>query len=165
MSHPFKEWLVANHAGENTPIGDLAGDVRLDPDFPTKGDRRDVLRYFEDVWGASTEFLDCVEAAWQLYEPHAVHPFVSWLGRQDNEVFATLAADYGDFLPASGDRETLRAVVENDAREPEADRHDPVSVFDVSWAQFRPTCEAPDCSSTVGLQWEFCAVHVLAELP
>ncbi len=161
--HPFKTWLLANHADENTPLGDLAGDVRLDPNFPTKGNRQDLLRYVEEVWGASAAFLDCFERAWQLYEPHAIHPFVLWLRRQDNAVFATFLADYGDILPATGGREALRAVVENDDSETNAN-FDGLSVFDVAWRQFRPTCTTPGCKLAVGDRMDLCAVHALAEL-
>ena len=77
VQHPFKAWLLANHADENTPIGDLAGDVGLDPNFPTKGNRQALLRHVEEVWGASAAFLDCFEAAWRLYEPIGEHPFES----------------------------------------------------------------------------------------
>ena len=160
--HPFKAWLLANHVGENTPLGDLAGEVRLDPTFLAKGTRRDLLRYFEEVWGASGAFIDCFEAAWQLYE--AVHPFVSWLRQQDNAVFATFAADYGDLLPATGGREALRAVVENDDRELDANKFDGLSVFDVAWREFRPTCTTPGCKLAVDDRMDLCAVHVLAEL-
>ena len=161
--HPFKAWLLANHADENTPIGDLAGEVRLDPNFPTKGNRQDLLRYVEEVWGASAAFLECVEVAWQFYEP-SHHPFVWWLGRQDNAVFASFLADYVDLFPATGGREALRAVVENDGREPAANQHDPLSVFDVAWQMFRPTCTTLGCNNVVGLGMDLCAVHVLAEL-
>jgi hypothetical protein len=72
--HPFKEWLLEEHAGKNTPLGDVAFDVSSDSSFPTEGDRQDLLRYFEDKWSASAAFLDCFEAAWQMFRPTCLTP-------------------------------------------------------------------------------------------
>ncbi|WP_420451565.1 YozE family protein [Ilumatobacter sp.] len=160
--HPFKTWLIDGHAGENSPLGDLAADVGRDDNFPISGGRRALLDYFATVSDSSIQFLDCFEAAWALYEPATVHPFVAWLRRNParNPVFRDFADEYGGLLPATGDRETMRAVVEN--RE-DGDTWN-LTCFDVAWQRFRPTCEWPNCVEAADMQMSVCAVHALKEL-
>ncbi len=84
-AHPFKKWLVQQHGKADTAVGDLARDVRLDPGFPTRGERRDLRNYLAEC-GAESDALVTFEEAWALYEPDgspADHPFVTWLLRRD----------------------------------------------------------------------------------
>ena len=94
-----------------------------------------------------------------------LHPFVQWLQKQDNPLFAVFASDYGDLLPPTGDRETLRAVVKANDKEPDPRKWDGLNLFDVAWHKFQPTCEAPDCNRVVDIQRSLCSVHsTMAEL-
>ncbi len=141
--HPFKTWLLANHVHEDTPVGDVARDVRLDPGFPSTGERRDLRRFFTDVWNADSNFLASFEEAWALYEPDgspADHPFVTWLLRREDlradTPLARFARDYADAFPSSGDRAALRAIVEVQF-DPDDDWADwMLTCFDVAWEQY-----------------------------
>ena len=136
--HPFKVWLLANHVHEDTTVGDLARDVRLDPGFPSQGERRDLRRYLTDVWNADSNFLVCFEEAWRLYQPDgspADHPFVTWLLRRDlrdGTPLGNFARDYSNLLPASGDRLWLRGVLEDQG----VDDEYLLTCFDVAWEQY-----------------------------
>jgi uncharacterized protein YozE (UPF0346 family) len=157
--HPFKAWLIEHHAGENTQLGDLAGDVRLDSNFPTEGSAQDLLGHLEETRGASTAFLNRFVEAWRLYLAPSAHPFVHWLrsDTQDNPVLATFANDCGDLLPATGGRKVLRAVLEAD--EGETDSWN-LSCFEAAWQIFRLTCLTPGCNQVVGIQMSLCSVHI-----
>jgi hypothetical protein len=171
--HPFKVWLRANHVKEDTPVGDLR-DVQLDAGFPSEGERQDVRRYLKDVWGADTTFLLSFEEAWGLYEPDgspADHPFVTFLlhrDLRDGTPLSAFAQEYANLLAATGDRATLRKMVEEDLGY-DPDDVDPhtsgtLSCFDIAWNQFRPTCETADCEKAVGIKTSLCGVHALEEL-
>jgi hypothetical protein len=161
------KWLIENHADADTAIGDVAREVQRDTDIPTEGERRDVRRYLEEEWCAGPDFLVCFEEAWRLYEPSgspADHPFVTFLLKLDLrsiEPLSMFARGYANLFPPTGDREAMRAVLEEYVGE--EDTWD-LSCFDVAWHKFRPTCEEPGCPLPVDVQMSVCAVHVLAEL-
>jgi hypothetical protein len=167
LQHPFKKWLLANHVHEDTTVGDMAREVRLDPGWPSDGGRRDLRRHMEQVWHADGNFLLCFEEAWRLYEPDgspADHPFVTWLLRQDlraDTPLSTFARDYANIFPAEGERDGLRAVLAAsfDPDDPWADWM--LTSFDMSWERYeqqalsrrrprptvRPCCRSPTARS------------------
>jgi hypothetical protein len=171
--HPFEVWLLAHHVDEDTHVGDLARDVRLDPDFPSEGERRDLRRFFEDMGGVDPAVLASFDEAWRLYEPDgspADHPFATFLldrDLRDATPLSTFAQEYANLLPTTGDRATLRTMVEHylgyepDGDPDEVDPHTSwtLTCFDVTWQQFRPTCEAFGCAESVDLQMSLCGVH------
>ncbi len=116
-AHSFKTWLVENHSKADTPVGDLARDVRLDPGFPHQGERRDLRNYLAEC-GVESDWLVSFEEAWRLYQPDgspADHPFVTWLLRRDLRAHTPLdsfARHYSRVFPGSGDRARLRAELE-----------------------------------------------------
>lgn len=136
--HPFKVWLLDNHVREDTTVGDMAREIRLDPGWPSEGERRDLRRYMERVWHADINFLMCFEEAWRLYEPEgspADHPFVTWLLRldlRDGSPLGDFARDYANLLPATGDRLWLLCVLEDLVGD------DPylLMCFKVAWEKF-----------------------------
>ncbi len=136
-AHPFKKWLVQQHGKADTAVGDLARDVRLDPGFPTRGERRDLRNYLAEC-GAESDALVTFEEAWALYEPDgspADHPFVTWLLRRDLRAHTPLsgfARHYSSIFPSSGDRERLRADLEDYV----GDDAWVLTCFDVAWEQW-----------------------------
>lgn len=142
--HDFKKWLVKEHVKADTPVGDLARDVRLDLTFPVEGGRRELRRYLQEAWGASPDFLLCFEEAWRLYEPGGSaeeHPFTTWLLRLDlrsDVPLSTFARNYANVFPAEGDRTALRAVLA-DYLGGDPDDGETIwnlTCFDVAWEQF-----------------------------
>jgi uncharacterized protein YozE (UPF0346 family) len=145
--HPFKAYLLKEHIHEETFVGDLARDVRLDLAFPTEGGRRELRRYLQDAWGAHNDaLLDALldlDEAWVLFEPDgspADHPFTTWLlkrdDRRDDTPLGRFARDYADVFPSAGDRDGLRAALAAsfDSDDPWADWM--LTCFDMSWEQY-----------------------------
>ena len=66
----FRTWLVANHAAEQTPIGDLAREVRDDDEWPDDHQFESLREYLEylDSQDASNDALDLLEQAWDQYK-------------------------------------------------------------------------------------------------
>lgn len=143
-NHPFKTWLLNNHVHEDTTVGDLARDVRLDVAFPSTGERRDLRRYLTDVWDAASDFLICFEEAWRLYEPDgspADNPFTTWLLRldlRDETPLGNFARDYANIFPLVGDRLWLRGVLQDHLGGSEDDDWADwtLACFDVAWKQY-----------------------------
>jgi uncharacterized protein YozE (UPF0346 family) len=52
MALSFYEWLM-EQVGRDDPIGDLAGDVKRDPNFPADGERDDAAEYLQSKGGSS----------------------------------------------------------------------------------------------------------------
>lgn len=65
--HPFVTWLVEHHGRDETPVGDLARDLRHSPDFPTWGGRADLRGYLYDV-GVETWALEAFDQAWTAWK-------------------------------------------------------------------------------------------------
>jgi uncharacterized protein YozE (UPF0346 family) len=65
----FRTWLVTNHAGEQSPLGDFAREVRDDDEWPDLQfeSLREYLEYL-DSHDASTDALDLLEEAWDQYK-------------------------------------------------------------------------------------------------
>ncbi|MFJ4084912.1 YozE family protein [Streptomyces iakyrus] len=65
----FRAWLVTNHAGEQSPLGDVARDVRDDDEWPDIQfeSLREYLEYLNSQ-DASEDVLDLIEEAWGQYK-------------------------------------------------------------------------------------------------
>lgn len=61
-------WLVEHHGKADTPVGDLARDVRHDPNFPVKGGREDLRNFLEEFAGADSWALEAFDQAWSAYK-------------------------------------------------------------------------------------------------
>jgi hypothetical protein len=93
------------------------------------------------------------------------HPFVAWLGQQENEVYRVFLRRYIGGFPTHGDRSELRAVVEADDRELAPNEWSPLDLFDTAWQAYRPYCAAPDCKNLAHSGTDWCGVHIsMAEL-
>ncbi|WP_309032534.1 YozE family protein [Streptomyces alfalfae] len=65
----FRTWLITHHADEQSPIGDLARDVRSDTDWPTAvSDELAVYRDHLEAMDAVDEALEALDDAWDAYE-------------------------------------------------------------------------------------------------
>lgn len=62
-AHSFAKWVVRHHVEDETPVGDLARDLREDYDFPAMGGRVDLRVYLYER-GARPELLDAFDTAW-----------------------------------------------------------------------------------------------------
>lgn len=43
----FYDWMITNYIDDNSPIGDLAHDIKRDDDFPRNGGLREMYEYME----------------------------------------------------------------------------------------------------------------------
>ncbi|MEU2969068.1 YozE family protein [Streptomyces ardesiacus] len=68
----FRTWLVTTHASEQSPLGDLARDVRDDDEWPDLQfeSLREYLDYL-NTQGAGIDALDLLEEAWDQYKGRA----------------------------------------------------------------------------------------------
>ena len=66
----FYTYMMRNHYGEQSPAGDLAGDIKRDKDsFPRLGiGKHDEIRWYLDMQGACDACLDVFEKCWKEYE-------------------------------------------------------------------------------------------------
>lgn len=62
----FKDWLLANYRGVDSPFGDLADDTARVRDFPEVNDREAIYRYLLRR-NACQECLAVFNAAWAAY--------------------------------------------------------------------------------------------------
>jgi len=64
----FTEWL-SFQAGRPDPVGDLAGDVARDPEWPSRsdGNLRDLLAYLRRM-GACPGALEALRQAWSEWQ-------------------------------------------------------------------------------------------------
>lgn len=169
--HPFVAWVVARHGKDDNNLGDFA--IEIAPSLPATGthdELRDLLYWTAPHWS-----LHVFDGLWANYQ-HTLwaatrHAFVAWLvdhhGDEADTPLGMFARDYAKVFPQTGDRATLRAVLEAHVAEwgDSPANHPAVDCFDIAWQRFRPTCEAPDCAQTVEVQMSLCGVHApLGEL-
>ncbi len=62
--HPFVTYIVTHHGKADTPVGDLARDLKSGYGVPSSGDLRTWLA---DVAGADQWALDAYDKAWDEY--------------------------------------------------------------------------------------------------
>lgn len=64
----FKEW-IKRYEGKDTPLGDLAADVRRDAKFPENGGYEDIYRHLENVANRNIrhKVLRIFREAWAAY--------------------------------------------------------------------------------------------------
>ena len=60
----FKTWLLENHLGEDTRIGDLAEDVKQDEEFPVTDEFEDLYYYIEYKPGSCQDAAIALMAAY-----------------------------------------------------------------------------------------------------
>lgn len=147
--HDFKKYLIKEHVHEETAVGDLARDVRLDLTFPATGERRDLRRYLDGRDGVCNNALITFEEAWRLYEPDgspADHPFSTFLLRldlRDGTPLSTFALRYAGVFSATGDRDALRAELDVYlADEDDGERTWQLACFDVAFDNFTSAAAA-----------------------
>jgi uncharacterized protein YozE (UPF0346 family) len=62
----FIQWLYGC-MGEDSPVGDLARDVRMDKDWPKKSNSKNTfVRHLKEV-GAVDAAVEALQVAWQRY--------------------------------------------------------------------------------------------------
>ncbi|MCX5037035.1 MULTISPECIES: YozE family protein [Streptomyces] len=64
----FTAWLKS-HKDQHNAIGDLARDVSLDPDWPSRKGRQGQLDYLEEC-NAIPAAVETLERAWTEYEAY-----------------------------------------------------------------------------------------------
>lgn len=70
MSKSFYSWLL-QFKTDDTPIGDLTRDARLDKDFPRHSVSRKHLREYLESMGACDRVMSIFEEAFTHYEKNA----------------------------------------------------------------------------------------------
>ncbi len=99
----------------------------------------------------------------------SVHPFAAWLvehyADQADTPLGKFAREFAPLFPDTGDRATLRAVVEAHA----AEWDDWLAswmptCFDVAWQQYHPKCASPGCNQPACEAMSYCGEHALSEL-
>ncbi|MGX1268059.1 YozE family protein [Streptomyces phaeoluteigriseus] len=68
----FRTWLVTTYAGEQSPLGDFAREVRDDDEWPDPQfeSLREYLEYLDSL-DAGIDTLDLLEEAWDQYKGRA----------------------------------------------------------------------------------------------
>ncbi len=158
--HDFAKWLVEKHSKSDTPVGDLARDVRDGLGLPDSGDRA-ALRYHLDYNGVDQWALDALDVAWAEYEQASAdeHPFVLWLVEKHCDADTPLghfARVLSPDFPVSGERVDLRRFLEYNG----ADEY-MLACFDVAWEQFSPTCSYVRCTEPAANKSLLCELHGL----
>lgn len=68
----FNQWLKGR-IEENTPVGDLARDVRVDRNWPKQdSNKRIFTKYMKDI-NASDGAVEALNTAWKRYMNHKYH--------------------------------------------------------------------------------------------
>ncbi|PJO45145.1 YozE family protein [Lysinibacillus xylanilyticus] len=67
----FKQWIL-QYINEDSPIGDLARDNKVDPKFPDSNSYEELYSYLFSQ-NASHLCLQSFEKAWQLYKSTATN--------------------------------------------------------------------------------------------
>ena len=63
----FAAWLTTNHLDQNTPLGDLARNAKLDPTWPVKANsEHQILDYLHSVRAPDNTVLS-FKTAWRTY--------------------------------------------------------------------------------------------------
>lgn len=62
----FKTWILKNYLNEDSPIGDLAGDIKTDKNFPDTNNYERVLNYLKSR-SACRECVAVFKKAYQIY--------------------------------------------------------------------------------------------------
>ena len=69
----FKTWLLENHVGMDTRVGDLARDVKRDEGFPVTDEFTEIYDYIQSRPGS------CCDAVIALMEAYVGwHDYVQW---------------------------------------------------------------------------------------
>lgn len=165
--HPFVAWVLAAHSKANNPAGDFTNEIALGlPATGTHEELRDQLYWTVPEWALHTFDIlwdDYQRTLWIESKAADQHAFAAWLREQHGGADTPLgifARDHSNDFPATGDRAELRAALQaavGGVLTPYAEWT--LGCFDEAWRQFRPMCEAPDCTKAVDLQMSLCVVH------
>lgn len=66
----FYSWMIQNHFQDDTPIGDLARDMKSDGQRIVRATRYSRNRAYLSLRNAAPECIDAFEAAWSEYEAY-----------------------------------------------------------------------------------------------
>lgn len=63
----FHSWVLGNYPADESPIGELAGDLRSDPEFPTAAASWEEIEVYLSETGASESMVALAHRAWSQY--------------------------------------------------------------------------------------------------
>ncbi|MFD0942911.1 sterile alpha motif-like domain-containing protein [Savagea faecisuis] len=63
----FVQFMMENYLKDQSPIGDLARDIKCDATFPENADTEEAIQNYLEAEGACWQCIDAFLQAWEAY--------------------------------------------------------------------------------------------------